>query len=92
MQLRDASHLTEIAVDQVLDNPTLDRDLGGSLVPQIRGYVSETICSIARASVANLEYVYRDMRQLILKTDTNVDSVLDSGFVVGGLLIYWLFV
>ena len=35
MQLRDASHLTEIAVDQVLNNSNYwTRDLGGSAVPR----------------------------------------------------------
>ena len=54
MQLRDASHLTEIAVDQVLDNSNYwTRDLGGSAgTVEFGGYVSETICNIARASVA----------------------------------------
>ncbi len=53
MELRDASHLTEMVVDQVLDKPDYwTRDLGGSAtMAEFGGYVSEAICSIVRASV-----------------------------------------
>ena len=53
MQLRDANHLTEMAVDQVLDKPDYwTRDLGGSAsTAEFGGYASEAIFSITRASV-----------------------------------------
>ena len=53
MELRDASHLTEMVVDRVLDKPDCwTRDLGGSATTaEFGGYVSEAICSIVRASV-----------------------------------------
>ena len=53
MKLRDASHLMEIAVDQVLDKPDYwTRDLGGfATTAEFGGCVSEAICNIVRASV-----------------------------------------
>ena len=54
-KLRAAGRLTEMAVDQVLDNPDYwTRDLGGAAsTAELGGYVSEAVCSIARASVIN---------------------------------------
>ena len=54
-KLRAAGRLTEMAVDQVLDNPDYwTRDLGGTAsTAELGGYVSEAVCSIARASVIN---------------------------------------
>jgi len=47
-----AGRLTEMAVDQVLDNlEHWTRDLGGSAsTVELRGYVSEVVSSLARAS------------------------------------------
>ena len=54
-KLKAAGRLTEMAVDQVLDNPDYwTRDLGGAAsTAELGGYVSEAVCSIARASVIN---------------------------------------
>jgi 3-isopropylmalate dehydrogenase len=52
MKLRTAGRVTEMAVDQVLDNPDYwTRDLGGSAsTAELGGYVSEAVCGIAQAS------------------------------------------
>jgi isocitrate/isopropylmalate dehydrogenase len=51
-KLMAAGRLTEMAVDQVLDNlEHWTRDLGGSAsTVELRGYVSEVVFSLARAS------------------------------------------
>ncbi|NCW09954.1 MAG: isocitrate/isopropylmalate dehydrogenase family protein [Gammaproteobacteria bacterium] len=52
MKLMAAGRVTEMAVDQVLDNPHYwTRDLGGSAsTAELGGYVSEAVCSIAQSS------------------------------------------
>jgi 3-isopropylmalate dehydrogenase len=52
MKLMAAGRVTEMAVDQVLDNPHCwTRDLGGSAsTAELGGYVSEAVCSIAQSS------------------------------------------
>ena len=84
-----------MAVDQVLDNPDYwTRDLGGSASTASLVDTSVRLFVVSlNHQLSNPSYVYRDTattdfeRPILALTLCWVE-----GFVIGGLLIYWLFV